>query len=327
VEASRREFRRQLAEDVRRGLAGGAPGPSGGGAPRSLPCKYLYDDRGSRLFDQITRQPEYYQTRTEEAILEQRGDELIAQLRPRELVELGSGVGRKVRLLLDAMAGQRLLRSCVLFDINATFLEASVASLALDYPELDARGVEGDFLEDLTLLGPGGDRLVLFLAGTIGNLAPADVPAFLRRVAGLLSRGDGFLVGLDLVKDPRRLEAAYNDAAGVTADFNRNLLAVVNRELGADFDLQAFEHVARWDPQGAYIDIRLRSQRAQTVTIPGADLVVDFAPGDEIRTEISCKYTRESFAGLLADTGLRLTRWDTDADEQFALALLEPDVP
>ena len=314
IDAERREFRRRLADDVRRGL---------GRAPRELPCKYLYDDRGSQLFEAITEQPEYYQTRTELAILTRRAAAIIDALQPRELVELGSGVGRKVRLLLAAMAERGLLRSCVLFDINASFLEASVARLARDYPDLDARGIEGDFLADLTQLGPGGHRLVLFLAGTIGNLPSADVPPFLERVAALLCPGDGFLVGLDLVKDPGRLEAAYNDAAGVTADFNRNVLAVLNRELGADFDLAAFDHVARWDAEAECIDIRLRANRAQSVSITGAELTLDFAEGDEIRTEVSCKYTRRSFEALLEGTGLRLARWDTDDQDDFALALLE----
>lgn len=306
--------RERLARDVARGLGPG---------DRSLPCKYLYDDAGSRLFDEITRQPEYYQTRTEEAILERHAEEIVGAIDPTELVELGSGVGRKVRLLLDAMAARERLRRCTLIDINREFLTASLEELAGAYPGLEAVGLHGDFLGDLEILGPGGGRLVILLAGTVGNLHPDEVSAFLARVASLLEPGDGFLVGLDQVKDPARLEAAYNDAAGVTAAFNRNVLAVLNRELEADFDLAAFDHVARWDPEHEWIDIRLRSNRAQRVVIPGADLTLELLDGDEIRTEISAKYTEASWARRVVGTGLRPRAWFTDAEDLFALSLLE----
>ena len=304
----------RMAEEVRGGLRA-RPLPE-------LPSKYFYDDRGSALFDEITRLPEYYQTRTEEAILETIAEEVVDLARPRELCELGSGVGRKVRLILDAMTRHGLLERCVLLDISEGFLVESALQLDADYPDLVVRGVVGDFLEDLPALGPGGGRLALFLAGTIGNLHPDRVPPFLRALARQLDPGDSFLVGLDLVKDEARLHAAYNDSAGVTAEFNRNILRVVNAHLGADFDPEAFEHVAFYDRENAWIEMRLRATRGMEVSVPGADLELDLRPGDEIRTELSCKYTRSSLEGRLAGTGLRVEGWYTDPDELFALALL-----
>jgi L-histidine N-alpha-methyltransferase len=305
----------RMAAEVRAGLLS-RPLPT-------LPSKYFYDDRGSALFEDITRLPEYYQTRTEEALLEAVADRVIAAASPRELLELGSGVGRKIRLLLDAMRREGLLERCLLLDINERMLEESVARLEADYPGLEARGLVGDFTEDLSVLGPGGDRLVLFLAGTIGNLHPDEVPGFLASVARQMARGDGFLVGLDLVKDEARLHAAYNDAAGVTAEFNRNILCAINHQIGADFDPQAFAHVAFYDRKRQWIEMRLRAVRPTRVTIPAAGLVLDYEPGDEIRTEISAKYTRESFAAKLPGTALRIRDFFTDPERLFALALLE----
>ena len=306
--------RRQMARDVRRSLSDARPG---------IPCKYLYDDRGSALFEAITRLPEYYQTRTEEAILAEQGDAIVARARPHELVELGSGAGRKVGLLLDALERADLGERLVLFDINEAMIDESARRLARERPHLTVRGAIGQFPEDLPLLGPGGDRLVLLLGGTIGNLPPDQVPGFLRQVAAQLAPGDGFLVGLDLVKDAERLEAAYNDSAGVTAAFNLNLLRVLNRELDADFDLDAFEHLALWEPGPDWIRIAVRSRREQVVHLPGIDMELHLQPGDEIQTEVSCKYTRASLAQRLAGTGLVLDDWFTDADEDFALALLK----
>jgi L-histidine N-alpha-methyltransferase len=293
-----------------------------GGTPPSLPSKYFYDERGSRLFQEITRLPEYYQTRTEEALLEAVADDLLGMVKARELVELGSGSGRKIRLLLDAMVRAGRLESCVLFDINERDLEQSVRALGRDYPGAHVRGVVGDFTRGLEAVGPGSERLVALLGGTIGNLHPRDVPPFLSRIAGLLQEGDAFLLGVDLVKDKRVLEAAYNDAAGVTERFNRNILRVMNDRLGADFDPSAFEHVAFYDEENAWIEMRLRARRAQRVRIPAAGLERHLEAGEEIRTEISCKYTRASLEGRLAGTGLRLGRWLTDAEDRFALALL-----
>ena len=287
-----------------------------------LPSKYFYDDRGSALFDEITRLPEYYQTRTELAILETIADEVVEIAQPRELCELGSGIGRKVRLLLDAMDGRGLLERCVLLDISAGFLVESVETLDADYAGLAMRGIVGDFLEDLPALGPGGGRLALLLAGTIGNLHPDRVSPFLRALARQLEPGDSFLVGLDLVKDEARLHAAYNDSAGVTAEFNRNILRVVNTHLGADFVPEAFEHVAFYDRENAWIEMRLRATRDMKVSVPGADLQLALRPGDEIRSELSCKYTRASLEARLRGTGLCVQGWYTDPDDLFASALL-----
>lgn len=303
----------RMVEEIREGLTS---------RPPWLPSKYFYDDRGSRLFEGITGLPEYYQTRAEERLLAAIAGEIVERVRPAELVELGSGAGRKIRLLLNAMARGGLLQRCTLLEINAGFLAESARALAEEFPGLSVRGVVGDFLDDLELLGPGGGRLAVFFAGTIGNLHPAQVPPFLAQIAEHLAPRDAFLVGLDLVKDVARLEAAYNDRAGVTAEFNRNILRVLNAQLGADFDPDAFEHVAFYDQANAWIEMRLRSTRAQRVRVPAAGLDLAFAAGDEIHTEISCKYTRESFASLLPGTGLVLDRWYTDPDDLFALALL-----
>jgi L-histidine N-alpha-methyltransferase len=303
-----------MAAEVREGLTA---------KERWLPCKYFYDDRGSALFDAITRLPEYYQTRTEESLLESIADEVIDAVRPAELVELGSGVGRKIRLLLRSMEEKQLLKSCLVFDINESFLERSAEELSRAFHGLSIRGIAGDFTKDLSAIGRGPHRrMVIFLAGTVGNLHPSEVPPFLRRVRGLLDPGDAFLLGVDLVKSPARLEAAYNDAAGVTAQFNLNILEVLNQRLNADFDLASFRHVAFYDQERAWIEMRLRAVRPSRVQIPAADLAVSFREGDEIRTEISCKYTRASLEALLPETGLRVGRWFTDPEELFGLALL-----
>jgi L-histidine Nalpha-methyltransferase len=303
-----------MAEEVRASLM--APVPF-------LPSKYFYDDHGSRLFERITRLDEYYQTRTEEALLRTCAANAVARVRPQELVELGGGVSPKVRVLLNAMRNLGTLRRCVLFDIHRGSLESSLAQLGREYPGLAARGIVGDFQDDVTALGPGGRRLIAFLGGTIGNLHPdEEVPGFLRRLRGQMAEGDGLLIGVDLVKDTARLERAYNDDAGVTAAFNLNLLQVMNDRLGADFDLRAFEHVAFYDEKRAWIEMRVRSLREQEVSVPAAALTLRFDEGDELRTEISCKYTRESLTRRLEGTGLRLQAWYTDPERLFGLALL-----
>jgi L-histidine N-alpha-methyltransferase len=303
-----------MAAEVREGMLGSR-------LP-SIPSKFFYDDRGSALFEEITRLPEYYQTRTEEAILESIAGEVVARVRPSELVELGSGASRKVRILLDAMAAARRLGGCVLFDINEADVRSSASLLAEAYPGIEIRGIVGDFTAELGTLGPGGGRLLAFLGSTIGNLHPREVPPFLRRAASVLEPGDGFLLGLDLVKDVDRLEAAYDDAAGVTARFNRNILLALNDRLGADFDPAAFDHVSFYDPENAWIEMRLRANRAMRVRVPAAGLDMRFEPGDEIRTEISCKYTKTSLEGMLPGTSLRLDAWYTDPEKLFAVALL-----
>jgi L-histidine N-alpha-methyltransferase len=293
---------------------------------RSLPridSKYFYDDAGSLLFEEITRLPEYYQTRTEEAILAEIADEVVALTGARELVELGSGAGRKIRLLLNAMRRRGQLERCVLLDINETFLSVSAEALADDYPEMEVRGVVGDFLRDLESVGTGDDRLFIFLAGTIGNLYPRQLSSFLGSVRAVLGPKDRFLVGLDLVKDTALLEAAYNDSAGVTARFNLNALRVLNGRFGTDFDVDAFEHVAFYDREREWIEMRVRALRS-TSALLGDSREILFQTGDEIRTEISRKFTRRSFAHALAGTGLELSAWFTDPDDLFASALVRP---
>jgi len=287
-----------------------------------LPCKYFYDERGSELFEEITLLAEYYPTRTETAILASHASEIVEAVRPLELAELGSGAGRKIRFFLDAMRASGRLDSVLLLEINEAFLRDSVCRLQAAYPEARVRGVAGDFISDLAALGPGGDRLLLFLAGTIGNFHPDELGPFFEAAAGVLAPGDGFLVGVDLVKDPARLHAAYNDSRGVTAEFNRNILRVLNDRLGADFDPSDFEHRAFYDAERQWIEMRLRARRRVSVRIPAADLALRFEDGDEIRTELSCKYTRESFASRLPGTGLALERWISDAENLFASALL-----
>jgi L-histidine N-alpha-methyltransferase len=313
--APARPSRARAAED----LAAEVRGTFQGEVP-SLPSKLFYDARGSELFEEITTLPEYYQTRTEEWILARIAPEVGRLAQARELVELGSGAGRKVGYLLDAMAGEGL-EMCTLFDINEDDVASSVRQLARAYPGLRVGGVVGDFLRDLGALGSRDGRLLLFLGSTIGNIHPDDTPSFLRAAAGTLEPGGSFLVGLDLVKDVARLEAAYNDSRGVTVEFNRNILRAVNTRLGADFDPDAFEHVAFYDAAHAWIEMRLRATRPAVVTIPAAGIHRLFHPGDEIRTEISCKYTRESWRRLLQGTGLSLEAWYTDPEELFAVAL------
>ena len=238
-------------------------------------------------------------------------------------MELGSGAGLKVRLLLDAMARAGTLKRCVLLDINEEIVGRSVTALRSAYPTTEFEGVAADFLEELPAIRRTGRRLLAFLGSTIGNLAPREVPPFLSRLRRQLRAGEALLLGVDLVKDVRRLEAAYNDAAGVTAEFNRNILRVVNERLGADFDLGCFEHVAFYDRRRAWIEMRLRARRETSVRVPAAGLERRFHAGDEIRTEISCKYTRRSLLTRLCGTGLTLRRWYSDRDRLFALALLQ----
>ncbi len=303
-----------MADEVRAGLEA-RPLPF-------LPSKYFYDDRGGALFDEITRLPEYYLTRTEEAFLPAVAREAVTRVRPRNLVELGSGVGGKVRVLLDAMAEAGTLESCTLLDISESAIANSLAQLRSERPRLKVSGVVGDFLTDLRAVGPGESRLIAFLGSTIGNIHPQDVPAFFRSAASILAPGDAVLVGLDLVKDRARLEAAYNDARGVTAEFNRNILQVMNARLGADFDPAAFDHVAFYDPDHAWIEMRLRARRALSVRVPGAATALSLPAGGEIRTEISCKYTPAALEAALSGTGLMLDEWRTDPESLFALALL-----
>jgi L-histidine N-alpha-methyltransferase len=304
---------RTLADDVREGL---------GAAFKELPPKHLYDTRGAELFEAICELPEYYPTRTERAILERVAGDLIAQTAATELVELGSGSATKTRLLLDAMRDAGTLESFVAVDVTESFVRDSAAELLAEYPGLRVHGLIADFERHLDRLPPArGPRLLAFLGGTIGNFAPAARRRFLRSVCGLLGPDDYLLLGTDLVKDRATLEAAYDDAAGVTAEFNRNILYVLNRELGADFDPAAFEHVARFDTEHEWIEMRLRSREAQQVTVAALGLTVAFEAGEDIRTEISAKFTRERVAAELTAAGLSLAAWHTDEHGWFALSL------
>jgi L-histidine N-alpha-methyltransferase len=305
----------QLAADVRAGLTA---------TPKALPPKYFYDARGSELFDEITRLPEYYPTRTERAILEQRAAEIAAATAAETLVELGSGTSEKTRLLLRALRAAGTLTRFVPFDVDPAVLKDASAAVADEFPGLDVHPVVGDFERHLRWLPVSPRRLLAFLGSTIGNLDPAQRAEFLRSVRESLDAGDAFLLGTDLVKSPERLVAAYDDAAGVTSAFNKNVLAVVNRDLGADFDADEFDHVAVWDVEREWIEMRLRSRQEQTVHIGALDLEVRFERGEELRTEISAKFRPETVTAELAAAGLRLTHWWTDAAGDFALSLSVP---
>ena len=289
--------------------------------PKSLPPKWFYDSVGSDLFDQITRLPEYYPTRAEAEILRDRSGEIAAASGADTLVELGSGTSEKTRLLLSALRNNGSLRRFIPFDVDAGILQAASSAILEEYPGIEINAVCGDFEEHLDQIPRVGRRLVCFLGSTIGNLTSGPRAEFLSALADTLRPGDTLLLGTDLVKDPGRLVRAYDDSAGVTARFNRNVLAVVNRELDADFDLAAFEHVARWNSAEERIEMWLRARSAQRVQIGGLDLTVDFAAGEEMLTEVSCKFRPEGVAEELADAGLRRTQWWTDAAGDFGLSL------
>jgi L-histidine N-alpha-methyltransferase len=305
----------QLAADVRAGLTA---------TPKTLPPKYFYDARGSELFDQITRLPEYYPTRAERTILAASAGDIAAATAAETLIELGSGTSEKTRLLLAALRAAGTLTRFVPFDVDPAVLKDASAAVADEFPGLLVEPVVGDFERHLGQLPRHPRRLLAFLGSTIGNLDPAQRAAFLRAVRDTLGPGDAFLLGTDLVKAPERLVAAYDDAAGVTAAFDKNVLAVVNRDLGADFDPDLFDHVAVWDARQEWIEMRLRSRQDQTVRVTGLGLDVHFDRGEEMRTEISAKFRRPSVEAELAAAGLRLTRWWTDPAGDFALSLSEP---
>jgi L-histidine N-alpha-methyltransferase len=302
-----------MAADVRAGLT----------RPfKELSPRYFYDERGSELFERITEVEEYYPTRCEREILNTKAAEICeAANRPASLIELGSGSARKTRVLLDAMQCAGCLQTYCPVDISEEITRDTAERIVGEYEEINVRGLVCDFEFDLERVPVGGPRVIALLGGTIGNFAPHQRAGFLRRICNLLGPDDRFLLGTDLVKDPGRLEAAYNDAAGVTAEFNRNVLTVLNRELGADFDLDSFEHVARWDPENLWVDIRLRSLANQVVNFPALDMLVPFAAGEEMRTEISTKFMRGGLEGIYAEAGLELTDWWTDSDGLYALSL------
>jgi L-histidine N-alpha-methyltransferase len=304
--------RSQLAEDVRAGLSA---------SPKWLPPKWFYDARGSDLFEDITRLPEYYLTRAESEILDSITDGLVGSLRPAELVELGSGSSRKTRLLLEAMHRHHGGSRYAPIDVSEDALEGAASALSSSYPWLEFDGFVGDFSADLPLVPRRGRRLLAFLGSTIGNLTRVERAGLLGGVAGALWPDDRFLLGVDLVKDPAVLLAAYDDSAGVTAEFNRNLLRVLNRELGAAIPLDAFEHVAVYDAGEQRIEMHLRALRPLTIRFPTLDLEVRFARDEELRTEISSKFTRSGVEGELAAAGLQLESWHQDSGDRFACAV------
>ena len=303
-----------MASDVRRGLMT---------IPKELSPKYFYDDRGSRLFEQITELPEYYPTRAEREILTRRSAEIVAAAgNPTTLVELGSGSAAKTRHLLSAMRDAGCLDTYVPVDISEEITQRTAAELVGEYPGLDVRGLVCDFEHHLERIHDTGEsRMIAFLGGTIGNLYPYQRRSFTCRIAALMFPGDHFLLGTDLIKDRARLEAAYDDSRGVTAEFNKNVLEVLNRELGADFDLDCFEHVARFDEGSERMDIGLRSLADQEVRLEKIDLSVEFAAGEYLRTEISTKFTRERLEEVYAHAGLELCGWFTDDRGDYALSL------
>jgi L-histidine N-alpha-methyltransferase len=285
---------------------------------KEVPPKHFYDARGSDLFEQICELPEYYPTRTERSILETYALLIAERTGAREMVELGAGYATKTRILIDALELDRFIP----VDVSETTVRECARQLVEEYPGLAVHGLVGDFERHLGHLPePSGPRLVAFLGGTIGNFPPGSRRRFLRTIARTLGRDGWLLLGTDLVKQPHVLEAAYDDAAGVTAEFNLNVLHVMNRELGSDFDLDGFDHVAFWDAEREWIEMRLRSKRRQTVRFPDLDLTVHFDQREELRTEISAKFTPTRVQGDFAAAGLELVEWMTDPNEMFALSL------
>jgi L-histidine N-alpha-methyltransferase len=302
--------------------------------PKWLPPKWFYDKNGSALFEEITRLPEYYPTRTERAILESYAEQIVGRAGGRQLVELGSGSSEKTRLLLDQLPAEG--SSYLALDVSESALRTAGEVISLAYPQLRVETVRADFEGQLPLVlssaaagaGAAGDReggrLVAFLGGTIGNLVPLQRRAFLAEVRAGLSGGDTFLLGADLVKSPEVLVPAYDDQAGVTAAFNLNVLEVLNRRLAADFQISDFEHVALWDAENAWIEMRLRALRPLTVRICELDLAVDFEAGEELRTEISAKFTRDRLVSEFEAAGFVMAGWWTDPEEMFSLSLWSP---
>lgn len=305
-------FQERLVADVIEGLTA---------RPKTLPPKWFYDERGSQLFDEITRLPEYYPTRSEREILAARADEIIALAAPDTLVELGSGTADKTRALIDRLMVASGRPKYVPFDVSPEFLRASAVELVAAYPGLEVEGIVGDFDLHLGQLPSGGRRLVAFLGGTVGNFSPKERARLLADLVSGLDAGEHLLLGTDLVKDPTRLVAAYDDAAGVTAEFNRNVLRVLARQLDAEVEPDGFDHVAVWDAEEEWIEMRLRARGERTIRIPQLDLEVDFSSGEEMRTEISAKFRPEGLRDELAAAGLGLVALWTDEAGDFALSL------
>jgi len=297
-------------------------------SPKSLPPKWFYDKVGSELFEEITRLPEYYPTRAEREILTARAGEIAAACDCQTLMELGSGSSVKTRLLIDAMRSHGHLGEYVALDVSEDALRDAGMSLTGDYPDLAVHALVADFEHQLDLLpATTGRRLVAFLGSTIGNFEPDARKAFLKALRAQLTTADRFLLGADLVKSPQVLVAAYDDTAGVTAAFNKNVLSVLNHGLVANFDPDAFEHVAVWDSRQEWIEMHLRSTRGQDVQVDALDLQVHFDAGEQLRTEISAKFRQESLTAELTDAGFRPAGWWTDSAARFSLSLWQPATP
>jgi len=309
--------RQALIDDVRTGLTK---------QPKELPPRWFYDDRGSELFEQITELPEYYQTRTEAAILQTSAAAIAEQTYPEVIVELGAGASTKTRVLIDAARRAGGLQRFIPFDVSDGIVQRAARELLQEFPDLSIHAVIGDFSAHMDRIPRFGRQLVVFLGSTIGNFFPPERDAFLGDVRKLLAPDDAFLLGIDLVKDPRELVSAYDDSQGVTAAFNLNVLAVLNGELQANFELGAFAHEACYDGEQQWIEMHLRSRRSQTVALPAAHLEINFDEGESIRTEISAKFTRQGVLDSFAQAGLRMQSWYTDEHERFALALAVPEM-
>lgn len=305
---------RDLAHDVRTGMQL---------RPKRLPPKYFYDDRGSQLFDAICDLPEYYLTRTGQALLHRSAPEIVALTQPAEVVELGSGTARNTRVLFDVLAGQMRTFRYLPFDVSEGTLRRAARALLRDYPMLRIHALVGDYEQDLDRLPPGQRRLILFLGSTIGNFTPDATASFLATLRRQLDVGEHLLIGVDLVKPVEILEAAYDDSAGVTAEFNRNVLRVINRHLDANFQPERFDHVAFFNREASQIEMHLRARARHTVTIRALDMVVPFEPGETIHTEISRKFTAPEVYTMLQAAGFDVTRWYTSPDQFFALALAQ----
>lgn len=306
-----------IAEDVRRGLTG---------FPKSLPPKYFYDARGVALFEEITRLPEYYLTRAEQGLISRFGKELLAHSRPSEVLELGPGSIAKISSLLAASNGANGPMRYTALDVSEEVVREVVDGVSREYPSLNVHGLVGDFEKDLPGLSPAsGRRLIAFLGSTIGNLDPNARRDFLSQVSRQMSPGDSLLLGVDLIKDRDVMEAAYNDSLGVTAEFNRNILRVVNHAVGTDFEPQAFRHHAFYNDVESRIEMHLVPESRQTVVLPGIGITVTVEPGETVWTESSHKFTRQSASAMLEEAGLSVERWCADAEDRFALVLAGPE--
>ncbi|MGH8996205.1 MAG: L-histidine N(alpha)-methyltransferase [Acidimicrobiales bacterium] len=309
------QLRRALEDDVRTGLSA---------TPKSLPPLWFYDEAGSQLFEEITRLPEYYPTRAERRLLTEHAGPIARLAGADTLVELGAGACDKTRLLLDAMRGVGRLERYIPFDVSDDFLRDAAAGLIDEYEGLSVHAIVGDFRRHLDQIPTEGDRLVAFLGGTIGNLVPTERQRFLGRLNATMGAGDHLLLGADLVKDPATIVAAYDDSLGVTAAFNRNVLSVINHELDADFVPDAFDHVALWNEEERWIEMRLRSRRGQAVRVAVLDLDAEFEAGEDLLTEISAKFRAEQLEQELGAADFTVDAMWGQADGEFVLVLARP---